>query len=450
MPKPQISAASSARFRLHEAGATLDLAALRAEAATLAARLAPSAGRRVAVAPGRLRDLIAALFASEEIGADLMLLRAWPATQAERTALAVECRLSAVVAPSADVACFPGADDAGARADLLLMTSGTTGTAKVVRHTRQRLLAPILRSLAGGGDWTETRWLLAYPANAFAGLQIILTSLVAGAMLIAPAKPAVVEIMDAALRANITHVSGTPTFWRAFLLALGSRDLPLAAVTLGGETADQTTLDRLAEKFPAARIRHVYASSEAGTLFSVSDGRAGFPAAWLDDPQRQPALRLRDEALEVQSPTAMLGYDGIAAGGPKSPVPALEAAWIETGDLIRIEDDRCLFAGRRDALVNVGGVKVSPEHVESLLLALPEVWDALVESRANPITGTLLTARVQPSPAVRDLAPAEIKRRIADQLGARLTPAERPRLIEIVAEIGTQSSGKKTRVGASG
>jgi hypothetical protein len=45
-----------------------------------------------------------------------------------------------------------------------------------------------------------------------------------------------------------------------------SRDIPLKQITIGGEAVDQVTLDMLRGVFPAARITHIYASTEAGAL----------------------------------------------------------------------------------------------------------------------------------------------------------------------------------------
>ena len=50
---------------------------------------------------------------------------------------------------------------------------------------------------------------------------------------------------------------------------------------LSGEIADDSILSGLAAAFPTRAIEHAFASTEAGVVFVVSDGRAGFPAEWL-------------------------------------------------------------------------------------------------------------------------------------------------------------------------
>ncbi len=314
---------------------------------------------------------------------------------------------------------------------VLLETSGTTGTPKRARHGFDRLRG----RLRGTAD-PAVRWLLTYEPATFAGLQVILTALASGATLVSAPGAGTAELAGAAVRHAVTHISATPSFWRAFLMALGDAAPPLTAATLGGEAVDQPLLDRLAARFPGAALRHIYASTEAGALFAVTDGRAGFPASWLETGVDGVGLRLRDGVLEVRSPRAMTGY----VGG------ALDAGdWLSTGDVVEVRGDRALFAGRLDGRVNVGGVKVSPEAVEQRLLGVSGIQDALVRAAANPITGHILTATVVPAPGALE---ADVRAAIREAV-ADLPPAARPRAITLADHIPLGSAGKKKREGAA-
>ncbi|AWU95382.1 AMP-binding protein [Azospirillum ramasamyi] len=325
----------------------------------------------------------------------------------------------------------PGGWRPGPGFTVTLESSGTTGTPKRLRHGFDRLRGR-LRGVAEEG----ARWLLTYDPGTFAGLQVMLTAAAAGALLVAVPGAAsgggVAALAEAARRHAVTHVSATPSFWRALLMTPGAADLPLRAVTLGGEAADQPLLDRLAERFPGARLRHIYASTEAGALFAVADGRAGFPAAWLDEAPDGLALRIADGVLEVRSPRAAPGV-------------ADAEGWLSTGDLVERRGDRVLFAGRLDGLVNVGGVKVSPEAVERRLLAVGGVADAAVSAVPSPITGHLLTATIVPEPG----ADAAALRAALRASTADLPPAARPRALTFADHIPLSAAGKKSRKGAA-
>lgn len=304
-----------------------------------------------------------------------------------------------------------------------LETSGTTGPAKAVRHDLARLRG----RLRGGGP--DDRWLLTYHPCAFAGLQVILTAAQAGATLIAAAPGAdVARLAALAVAERATHISGTPSFWRGFLMSCPPPYPALQAATLGGEAADQALLDHLRVAFPAARLRHIYASTEAGALFAVADGREGFPAAWLTQGVEDVELRLAmDGELLARSPRAMLAAD--------------DDGWLFTGDVVEIYGDRALFRGRKDGRVNVGGVKVSPEEAEALILAVEGVADALVTAQPNPMTGNLLTATIVPRPN----ADAERLRQAVREALTALPPAARPRILTFADAIALTPSGKKPR-----
>jgi acyl-coenzyme A synthetase/AMP-(fatty) acid ligase len=67
---------------------------------------------------------------------------------------------------------------------------------------------------------------------------------------------------------------------------------------------------------------------------------------------------------------------------------------VDTSDLIELRDERFHFVGRRDGVINVGGLKVHPEEVEAVINRHPEVQMSLVRTKKNPITGSLVVADV--------------------------------------------------------
>ena len=70
--------------------------------------------------------------------------------------------------------------------------------------------------------------------------------------------------------------------------------------------------------------------------------------------------------------------------------------FVDTGDMVELRGDRYYFVGRRDGIINVGGLKVHPEEVEAVINAHPGVQMSLVKARRNPITGAVVVADVVP------------------------------------------------------
>jgi acyl-coenzyme A synthetase/AMP-(fatty) acid ligase len=315
-----------------------------------------------------------------------------------------------------------------------LMTSGTTGRPKLVRHSMPSLLGRIAGPAALAMN-REKRWLLTYQPTAFAGLQVILTALCTGGAVVQTASRRPADFFLAAEQFGVTHISGTPTFWRSFLLAAPPGSLPgLQQITLGGEAIDQPTLDRLANRFPNARITHIYASSEAGALFAVHDGRAGFPSEWLRPEADGVGLRIREGVLEVHSPRRMLGY-------LDESVPSLtDDGWLVTGDLATVNGDRVHFQGRLDDVLNVGGAKVYPKEIEEFFLSCRGVQEVRVRGVRNPISGVILAADV----VLEDgYEPDSYRLELMRQCQIGLPAHKAPRLIRVVPEIVVLDSGKK-------
>jgi acyl-CoA synthetase (AMP-forming)/AMP-acid ligase II len=265
-----------------------------------------------------------------------------------------------------------------------LLTSGSTGRPKRVAHTLASLTTV-------AGDQPPRRWLCPYTPGTYAWWQVVTLSL-------AHPRQEIVFVEgneldgwpELALAEGVTAASGTPTFWRQALWRSGATvsRLALEQITLGGEPVDQAILDQLRALFPDARISWIYASSEAGASIAVHDGRAGFPAGWLDRvlPGR-PGLSVDNNELLIASPWSADGMAGV----------------IRTGDRVEVHADRVLITGRvASDEINVGGSKASAAEVRRILLDHPDVVWAQVGGRKAPIVGNVVTADVVVSAPVTE------------------------------------------------
>ncbi len=407
-------------FQLIEGGRTYDWASINA----LAIKLQPELplGSRVAVTHRSVATLLSALIAAERAGVELVLLRgASPRPAGASVQIAKDGHL---------VRLGPGVSTAARGFGVLIPTSGTTGEPKLVRQDFIRLIGRIR-----GNQRPGSRWLLTYEPTAFGGIQVILAAVTAGATLITSPGTDSRRLAQLAIEHQATHVSATPSVWRTLLAEFGTEAPPLKAVTLGGDIVDQPLLDRLAIRFPKAHVRQIYASSEAGTVFTVADGKAGFPAEWLDWGVDDVQLRVRYGALEVKCPRTMLSY----AGGESRPFTIDD--WLITGDLVERVGSRVLFTGRIETMVTIDQTKVSPAKVETALLAVPGVSDVLVSVDASGH----LTAIVVPTANVDHNALRDVIVRHAE---AALLPSERPSEIGFTDHIELALSGKRVRTTA--
>ena len=102
--------------------------------------------------------------------------------------------------------------------------------------------------------------------------------------------------------------------------------------------------------------------------------------------------------LRFAGPTIFSGY----FRAPELSARAFDAqGYYRTGDLFEIAGDRLQYyryVGRSKDLVIRGGVNISSEEIESLLLACPGVQDVAVVAVPDPILGEKLCACIVAKP----------------------------------------------------
>ena len=315
-----------------------------------------------------------------------------------------------------------------------MTTSGTTGIPKIVPHSLRSLSRSVLRLTAGG----PVVWGLLYDPSRFAGMQVALQALIGGGRLFAANIHApLVEQIDALASAGVTHLSATPTLWRRILMAPSHKNLPLRQVTLGGEIADQPILAAVSSAFPSARVSHIYASTEAGVGFSVTDRMAGFPASFLEAAPGGVHLKIIDDILWLRPPVSALHRN----------IPGIEVddeGYVRSGDRVERTEHRIRFLGRDSGLINIGGVKVHPERVEAVLASVPGVVLAQVSSKKSPLTGALVVAEIQAAP---DEDRESLRFRILEVCRSRLEREAVPAIVRFVDSFDTNAAGKLIRSG---
>jgi len=323
----------------------------------------------------------------------------------------------------------------------VLLTSGTTGAPKMVMHSLGSLAAPID---IGKNLGNEVIWGTFYDIRRFGGLQILLRSVLGGgSFVLAGAAESAADYLVRLGAHRVTHISGTPSHWRRTLMSPQARAIAPRYIRLSGEIADQTILNTLRSFYPQARIGHAFASTEAGVGFEVDDGLEGFPAR-MAGARGEVELKIDNGSLLIRSARTALRYvDG------ESGVLADDKGYVDTSDIVELRGDRYYFLGRRNGVINVGGLKLYPEEIEAVINHHPAVQMSIVRSRRNPITGALVSAEVilkeELDPASANNQIADVKREILQMCHARLAAHKIPATIRCVPALEVAPTGKLVR-----
>jgi acyl-coenzyme A synthetase/AMP-(fatty) acid ligase len=324
----------------------------------------------------------------------------------------------------------------------LMLTSGTTGSPKIVHHSLATLIGAIVAD--GPSSDPAATWATFYDIRRYGGLQIFLRAIVGGgSMVLSEPGESIADYVARLTARSVTHISGTPSHWRKALMSGEAASFAPGYVRLSGEIADQAVLDSLRRAFPASSIGHAYASTEAGVGFAVNDGLEGFPASILRETKGGVEMKVEDGSLRIRSPRTAYGYVG------RNAAALMDAdGFIDTGDMVELRDSRYYFVGRRGGIVNVGGLKVHPEEVEAVINRHRQVRMSRVRSRRSPITGAIVIADVVLSDTADALSSSAIRGEIMATCRESLAIHKVPAMISFVSSLDVMPSGKLARQNA--
>ncbi len=265
---------------------------------------------------------------------------------------------------------------------LILFSSGSTGKSKAALHD----LVPVLEKFKLPRHTKRTVAFLLF--DHIGGFNTLLYSLSnAGCIVTVPDRNPE-TVCRAIARHRVELLPTSPTFLNLLLVseAWKAHDLSsLQTVTYGTEVMPESTLRRIREALPHVSLLQTYGLSEVGILRSKSRSS---DSLWVKVGGEGFETRVVDGLLEIRAQSAMLGY-------LNAPSPFTPDGWFMTGDAVEVDGEWIRILGRKSELINVGGEKVYPVEVESVLQAMDGVEDVAVTGIPNPITGQAVLARVK-------------------------------------------------------
>jgi acyl-CoA synthetase (AMP-forming)/AMP-acid ligase II len=247
---------------------------------------------------------------------------------------------------------------------VLLSTSGSTGSPKLVRLTEANVLANAASIVEYLGLDAGERAIASLPLPYSYGLSVLHSHLLAGAS-IAFTPESVIRpgFWDDVRRHEVTSFAGVPYAY-AMLERIGMRELALPALrtlTQAGGRLDPAVALRFADR---ARFFVMYGQTEATARIAyLPPERLAEKAGSIGIAIPGGALRVEDGELVYQGPNVMLGYAeqraDLARGDELGGV-------LPTGDLGHADDDGFFYVtGRRKRIAKVYGQRINLDEVEA-------------------------------------------------------------------------------------
>ncbi len=338
------------------------------------------------------------------------------------------------------------------RLGYLVYTSGTSGHPRAVMHAHRAILARQMMHR----DWydlSEHDRLL--HAGAFNWTFTLGTGLMdpwsVGASAVIPVADTVPDVLPLLMkRHDATLFAAAPGVYRKILDRL---DTPIQFPKLrhclsAGEKLSPRIATRWAE-MTGQTIYEAFGMSECSTFISAAPHRPavgdvlGYPqrgrrvAILPADPDANPIEPGSEGIIAIQNsdPGLMLGY----WNAPDATAEKMRQDWFLTGDFgAKHPDGSIAYLGRRDDMMNAGGIRVSPIEVEREISAIDGLTTVAVTDVAPKADVSVIVAFYI---GTRDISEAEFQAFCQ----SRLASYKIPRKFVRVAELPTNPNGKINR-----
>lgn len=320
-------------------------------------------------------------------------------------------------------------------AGLILLSSGSTGSPKAALLSIDRLFERH-RTRRSSPAMVTAAFMLFDHIGGFNTLSHCLFT--GGTLVHLPSRHAI-DVCRRIEQHRIELLPATPTFLNMLLISGAHEHADLSSlklITYGTEVMSQSTLQALSRRLPHVTFKQTYGLSEIGIVATKSKAS---DSLWMKL-GGDVAVKVIDGVLWLKSDTAMLGY-------LNAPSPIDADGWLCTGDVVEVDGDYLRINGRKEEIINVGGLKVFPAEVENQLLRAPHVEDAVVWGKRNAVTGFIVAASIAKA---ADVDAARAKVEILEYCRQRMDDFKVPRFIEFVDRQLHSERFKKIRVARRG
>lgn len=455
----------------------LTYAELAQRSDNLAARLGDAGvgpGTTVALIARNHRWFIVSLLAASRTGADIVLVNAEmsssqlqqvmqrhrPAaiihdacisldpSSAEGTTVITTRQVESLSDPAPALRRLPPVRRAG---KIILMTSGTTGTAK----SAPRSLSPsaVLGLAVSGVNTMKLReGESVYAAPPFFhgfGLLAVVTALGVAGTVVTRQKFDAQHLAEAVAAGDVSVIIAVPTMLVRLVALPPAPGKHQPRLILTGASAVPTDLvNRVLERYGPCLVVG-YGSTEAGVATLASPKDLARDASTVGDAVLGCRIRVlrddRSEAAPGETGTIFVrgamrydGYSGEDAAREKEII----GGFLNTGDLGFLDEaDQLHVVGREDDMIVAGGENIFATEVEEVLRRHPDVLDAAVLGVDDPAFGQRLRAYL----VLRDGSPEPDMPSLKTHVRSHLERYKSPREAVFVDELPLNATGKLQR-----
>ena len=264
----------------------------------------------------------------------------------------------------------------------MLFTTGTTGVPKGVMLSFDNIYASIHNTWKGTGMLPSDTVLIPLPLNHSLGMRVFRTALYCGASVVIQngftfAKELENNIENFGCTAMVSVPASMDLIMRQMQEHFPEIIGKLRYMEVGAGSLSYDLKKKLTAMLPNTKIVNTWGSTETGGAIFLNVSERMDKYTSLGKPLEGVEIKTVDaDGKEIQSVSVetagrmalkgsmcMKGYYNL----PEENEKALKDGWLYTNDIVyRDEEGFVYMLGRADAIINVGGEKVSPIEVENI------------------------------------------------------------------------------------
>ena len=298
---------------------------------------------------------------------------------------------------------------------IVLFSSGTTGKPKVMIQNFSKIISLINKPRKK----RSLKFIILLMFDHIGGLNTLLNCLISGSPFVIPNDRAPSTIIELIKKNQINILPTTPTFLNLLLINDNfdlSKFSSLKLITYGTERMSETLLQKINTFLPNVKLLQTFGTSETGILKTVSKSSNSLFFKIVD---KNKDFKIENGELFLKSKTTVKGYlnhnnENFKDGG-----------WYATGDLVEIDNENFIkIIGRKNKLINVGGLKVFPSEVEAVLNSIEGVLASTVYGQPHNITGNIVCAKIHTRSNEKKLLKVLIKKICREKLDKYKIPVK--------------------------
>lgn len=337
----------------------------------------------------------------------------------------------------------------------ILFTTGTTGKSKgvMITHYAQMNMCESQNKVL---NYSENNvWLIPSPMNHAAGLRKTHMSMVRGStVLLMDGFRNLKLFFDNMRKYKVTSLYLPPSAVHYILLLAGKEfakfDSQLDFLYSSSSALPSGDKEKLVMLLPHVRKFDAYGGSEVGAVVYIDYNKGNKPGNCVGKPNPGVDVFTVDEAytpvkatkenpgiIAIKSNTVTAGY----WNEPELTKKTIQNGVVYMSDLGYFDEEGYLYlAGRRDDVINFGGLKVAPTEVEDVALRYPTIADCVCIPYESKLYGLCIKMFV-----VMKNGHTLNTKEIAEYLKTKLEAYKVPKFIEPINEIPKTFNGKTDR-----